>query len=127
MPLYRARWDLTLRRYSWGFQVSDPAAARRVAEKFGFANLSLPAVQPVRYGQLYSLQEIETAGASWGRPAEEIRRMYARRANVLIDPRIRVPGPGAGRLDLVLSLVLAGVLALWAAAKGRGAGAAPGL
>ncbi len=112
--LYRARWKLTRRDYAgWPLQISDPAAARRMAEQLGFGDiLSASAGNAVPYGQIFSLQDAERAEARLGRSVEQTRTAYARRAKRVVDPTIRVPAPKAARLDLVLSVCALALLTL---------------
>lgn len=103
--LYRARWELTRRDYSWSLQRNDPAAAQKIAGQLGFADvLSRTAGKPAPFGQIFSLQDAERAEAMWGRSVEQTRSDYARREQRLIDPTIRVPAARRSWLDLTLSL-----------------------
>lgn len=112
--LYRARWELTRRDYSWSLQINDPAAARKIAGQLGFANVaSAAAGNPAPYGQIFSLQDAERAEGLLGQSVEQTRAVYARREKRIVDPTIRVPAQQRARLDIVLSVCSLALLLLW--------------
>jgi hypothetical protein len=111
--LYQQRWNLTQRKEAiWWYQLSDPRAARDFASHFPGLD-SLGNFQPIPYGQIYSLQEVQTAGALLGIDPNQVTKNYEQMSRYMIDPAIRVPAPWPSRLDLVLStFVAAAALAL---------------
>jgi len=107
VAIYRKRWALTRRDWSWWLQVNDPGAARRVARAFGFEDfVFFGSGKVVRYDQVYALQDAKPVGELRGWPAEKIKAYYDRNANRLIDPTVRVPARRPLVLDMALSLVL---------------------
>jgi hypothetical protein len=113
--IYRKRWNLTRRDFSWWFQISDPGAARHVASSLGFADfVAFGSDKIVRYDQVHALQDLQPLGELLGLTPENVKANYARDAGRLIDPAVRVPARGPFALDLALSLFF---LALFAAIK----------
>jgi len=110
VALYRKRWVLTRRDGSWWFQISDPGVARKMATVLGFADfVSLGSGKAVRYDQVYALPDLLAAQLPVGRTADEVRADYARDANRLVDPTVKVPPRRPLVLDVALSLVLLAV------------------
>lgn len=107
VSVFRKRWALTPRKFDWWLQRSEPAAARRVADAFGRADfVSFGSATPVRYGQIYKLQDMVSAEEALGLSADEARARYLRHADVMIDPGVRVPARTLGLLDALLASCL---------------------
>lgn len=107
VSVFRKRWAMTLRKFDWWLQRSEPAAARRVADAFGRAEFAaFGSATPVRYGQIYTLQDAVSAEEALGLTAEEATARYKRKADEVIDPGVRVPVRTPGLLDIGLSISL---------------------
>jgi hypothetical protein len=120
--LYRKRWELTRRDFSWWFQINDPAAARQIATSFGWADfVSFGSEKVVRFDQVHALQDLQPLEELDGLTADRIKANYARNASLLIDPAIKVPARGPLVLDVALSLLF---IALFAAIQRATAGQA---
>jgi len=108
VALYRKRWALTRRDiHGWWLQSSDPNAARRMAEAFGYEDFAaFGAGQVVRYDQVYALRDVQAGEEALGHTADEVKENYATDASRLIDPTIKVPPKRPIALDIGLSLGL---------------------
>jgi len=106
--IYRKRWGLTRRDgRGWWLQINDPDAARQLARALGFADfVSFGSGKVVRYDQVYALQDLQPVGELLGWTEDKVRANYARDANRLIDPTVRVPARRPLVLDMALSLAL---------------------
>jgi hypothetical protein len=106
--IYRKRWGLTRRDFRGGWlRINDPDAARQMARALGFADfVSFGAGKIVRYNQVYALQDSQPLGELLGWTADKVRANYAKDADHLIDPTVRVPARRPLALDMALSLVL---------------------
>jgi hypothetical protein len=115
VAVYRNRWAHTRHDFSWWFQINNPEAAREIARSFGSADfVSFGSDKVVRYDQVHALQDLQPLGDLQGWNADKIKANYARDADQLIDPAVKVPAREPLALDLALSLVL---LALFAVIK----------
>jgi hypothetical protein len=115
--LFRKRWDLTQREEQrFLLMTSNPGAARRLAGGFGETDFaSFGKAEPVRFADAISLEAYLRLAEMLDIPPDQMKASYARRANLLIRPGVRVPR-SAGIWDGVVAL---GVLAVGIAARRR--------
>ncbi len=84
-----------------------PTPQDRLARALGFADfVSFGSGKVVRYDQVYALQDLQPVGELLGWTEDKVRANYARDANRLIDPTVRVPARRPLVLDMALSLAL---------------------
>ena len=106
--IYHKRWALTRRNgHSWWVKINDPDAARQMARALGLADfVAFGSGKVVRYDQVYTWQDLQPVYELLGLTADQTRADFARDANRLVDPTVRVPAGRPLVLDITLSLVL---------------------
>ncbi|MBI3243214.1 MAG: hypothetical protein HYZ49_13070 [Chloroflexi bacterium] len=116
--LFRRRWELT-RRDSLRFLmiVNDPDMAQKMADELGRADfVSFGSGRPVRYAQLYDLQDLQPLGDVMGMSRAQVTTLYDRRADEIVDPTIKVPAPTPVELDLGATTAVL-LLTVWLAMR----------
>ncbi len=89
--LYQKRWQHTERNLLGIVLLeSFPKKARQLAEAFGTENLK-KSIKPVRYGDLYSLQDFLMLGRFMNMDSSTLKKFYDRMKNRMVNPSVKLP------------------------------------
>ena len=108
VTLFRERWDMTRRDADRALMVSNPGAARQFANSFGETDFEIfGKSEPVRYDQSIVREEFVSSAEMLGIPADQVKAIYDRHSNQVIEPGVHVPRSN----EIMHGMIALGVLA----------------